>query len=162
MRTRKLSFVSLSILIFAFSSSGLLITLSTSNSPYFQLQNEFGVNSESDTKSRDYWPTSRWLNSTPKKQNMDSSILNDMLAHIYEQDYNFDSIIIVRNGYMVLEEYPNPGYDSDDLHILYSVTKSITSCLIGIAIDYGFIDNISQRVIDFFPNKAIANLDARK
>ncbi|MFX0108233.1 MAG: serine hydrolase domain-containing protein [Candidatus Hodarchaeota archaeon] len=47
-------------------------------------------------------------------------------------------------------------------HILHSVTKSFASTLIGIALYQGLLDNLSQRVIDFFPEYEIQNLDNRK
>ena len=112
--------------------------------------------------ARDYWPTVEWLSSTPESQNMNTTLLNSMISYIYDQEYAFDSIIVVRHGYMVLEEYPNPRYTSDDLHILYSVTKSFTSALIGIAIDLGYIESVDQKLLDFFPNTTILNLDSRK
>ena len=111
---------------------------------------------------RDYWPTVEWLSSTPESQNMNTTLLNSMISYIYDQEYAFDSIIIVRHGYVVLEEYPNPRYTSDDLHILYSVTKSFTSALVGIAIDLGYIESVDQKLLDFFPNTTILNLDSRK
>jgi len=43
-----------------------------------------------------------------------------------------------------------------------SVTKSITSVLTGIAIDKGYIKSLRQPVLDFFPDRKIANLDNRK
>ena len=93
---------------------------------------------------------------------MQSKTLEDMLSYIENKNYNFDSIVIIRNGYLVFEEYFDDEYDSETLHILYSVTKSVTSALIGIAIDKGIIDNISQKLVDFFPEKTIRNLDDRK
>ncbi|MFW9982248.1 MAG: serine hydrolase domain-containing protein, partial [Candidatus Thorarchaeota archaeon] len=41
-------------------------------------------------------------------------------------------------------------------------TKSFMSALIGIAIDLGYIDNVSQPILDFFPNYTIDNWDPRK
>ncbi|MFX0195057.1 MAG: serine hydrolase domain-containing protein [Candidatus Hodarchaeota archaeon] len=112
--------------------------------------------------SRDYWPTISWRTSTPETQGMDSTMLNQMLEYIGEQGYNIDSIMVIRNGYIVLEEYTNPSYNQITKHVCYSVTKSFTSALIGIAIQKGFINNIDQKVVDFFPDKTIANLDIRK
>ena len=34
---------------------------------------------------------------------------------------------------------------------VYSVTKSIISILIGIAVDRGYIQSVDQKVLDFFP-----------
>lgn len=73
------------------------------------------------------------------------------------------SLLIVRNGKLVFEEY-FPGtdyygtqiiyYDRDTQHFLWSVTKSYTSALLGIAIQRGFIRDVSQRIFDFFPELA--------
>jgi CubicO group peptidase (beta-lactamase class C family) len=63
---------------------------------------------------------------------------------------------------VVLEEYPNPIFGPGRPHLLYSTTKSVTSALIGIAIDRGTIESVDQRVVDFFIDRSIANLDPRK
>src|SRR5262249_35764084 len=49
----------------------------------------------------------------------------------------------------------------DSLHHLYSVTKSITSALVGIAIKQGAIKSVHQPVLDFFPKLANVNRDRR-
>jgi CubicO group peptidase (beta-lactamase class C family) len=49
------------------------------------------------------------------------------------------------------------------LHPCYSVTKSFTSALIGIAIDQGYINGVDDNLLDFFPEyEDIANLDDTK
>jgi CubicO group peptidase (beta-lactamase class C family) len=107
------------------------------------------------------WPTEGWHTSSPEEQDMDSAILNQMMERIDERDAPIDSVIVVRNGYIVFEQYRN-DYDQDSSHHIQSVTKSFTSTLVGIAIQEGFIENVDQRVLDFFPERTIANLDARK
>jgi CubicO group peptidase (beta-lactamase class C family) len=92
---------------------------------------------------------------------MDSQQLNNVDGYVNSSDLAIDSVIVVRHGYIVHELYT--GYWTRELeHHLYSVTKSVTSILIGIALDKGFIKNVSQKVVDFFPNRTIANLDSRK
>ena len=61
---------------------------------------------------------------------------------------------------MVFEEYFN-GWDETGIHQLFSVTKSVISCLIGIAVEEGLLE-INQTVLSFFPDKVIDNLDADK
>jgi hypothetical protein len=109
----------------------------------------------------DYWPTEEWIFSTPEEQGMDSSVLNGILEDIYNLDMAVHSVIVVRNGYIVMENY-TAYYTPTILHTIQSCTKSVISALIGIAIDKGYIDNVSQRVIDFFPNITIENMDLRK
>ncbi|TFH07093.1 MAG: class C beta-lactamase-related serine hydrolase [Candidatus Thorarchaeota archaeon] len=117
---------------------------------------------------RDYWPTLGWQNSTPAEQGMDASTLQAMIDHIVDEDLDVHSVIVIRNGYIVLEEYPNPFQGQsrttsfDGTHYLYSTTKSFTSCMIGIAIDKGFLDNTSQTVLSLFPDMTFDNVDERK
>ena len=107
------------------------------------------------------WPTNGWLTSTPEEQKMDSTKLEEMMEHIDEHDYAIDSILVVRNGYIVWEEYPS-FYTMTTPHQIRSATKSFTSAVLGIAIQEGYIENVDQKVVDFFPEKNIQNLDSRK
>jgi CubicO group peptidase (beta-lactamase class C family) len=85
-----------------------------------------------------------------------------MLEVIEMLELPIDAIVVQHHGQVVFESYPDPQYGPDDLHRLYSVTKSFTSALIGIAIHEGFIDGVDQKVLDFFPEWSIQNMDARK
>jgi CubicO group peptidase (beta-lactamase class C family) len=84
-----------------------------------------------------------------------------MMARIKKKNYDIDSILIVRNGIIVLDAYFWP-FTRGQKHNIASCTKSIVSALIGIAMDKGFIRSINQPVIDFFQDKKIANMDDRK
>lgn len=77
-------------------------------------------------------------------------------------DHRIHSILIVKDGKLVFEEYfpgekfnlaqptGETGFDMNDTHNLCSVTKSFTSALLGIALDKGFIQSVDQKVADFF------------
>jgi CubicO group peptidase (beta-lactamase class C family) len=87
------------------------------------------------------------------------------------------ALLIVRDGRLVLEEYFNgldfeaavgdsivgtwTAFDRDTPHNLASVTKSVTSTLVGIAIDRGLIASVDTAAYDFFPEHADLR-DARK
>ncbi|WP_108127555.1 serine hydrolase domain-containing protein [Saccharospirillum mangrovi] len=58
-------------------------------------------------------------------------------------DHQLDSILVARHGRLVYERYFN-GYAADTPHDLRSATKSITSLLVGMAIDDGAILNVDQ------------------
>jgi CubicO group peptidase (beta-lactamase class C family) len=45
---------------------------------------------------------------------------------------------------------------------MHSVTKSVMSALIGIAIDQGYIEDVNQTITELFPDRKISNLDERK
>jgi CubicO group peptidase (beta-lactamase class C family) len=108
--------------------------------------------------SESYWPAQGWRTSTPEKQGFDAGKLAEGLEALRESGLN--SLLIVRNGYVVLDAYVYP-YDNTIPHKLASVTKSVMTTLIGIAVDQGRIQ-LDQPLVSFFPNRAIANLDARK
>lgn len=102
--------------------------------------------------------------STPEEQGMDSrGLANAVVGFLLENrdDYRPHQVIVVRHGHRVLDVtfYPFP---SGVRHDLASVGKTITGTLIGIAIDKGFIASAEERVLSFFPDRQVANRDARK
>ena len=107
------------------------------------------------------YPTQGWQSSTPEEQGMRSQMLAEMMEHIKKNNFNIDSISIDRNGYIILDAYLGP-FSKEQKHIIHSCTKSIMSALIGIAIDKGYIKNVDQPIMDFFPDKEFANMDDLK
>lgn len=59
-----------------------------------------------------------------------------------------NSMVIVRDGYILFEEYYN-GTDAEIQHAIFSITKSVLSILVGIAIDQGLLEGVDQTVCDF-------------
>ena len=51
------------------------------------------------------------------------------------------SLLIARGGKLVVEQYFH-GWRPDDLHRIASVTKSVSSLLVGVAIDRGLLDGV--------------------
>ena len=109
----------------------------------------------------DYWPTHGWRTSTPEAQGMRSDVLADMFADLTYSDHSIDSVTIIRNGYIVLDAYFFP-FRKDTKHIIHSCTKSITSTLVGIAIDKGYIQNVQQPLMAFFPDISLADTTGGK
>lgn len=60
------------------------------------------------------------------------------------------SFLIVKNGKLVHEVYFK-GYNKESLQEIFSITKSVSSTLIGITVDKGFIENVEQSMIDLLP-----------
>ncbi|MXV13881.1 serine hydrolase domain-containing protein [Hufsiella ginkgonis] len=90
---------------------------------------------------------------TASAQSSFESITRAVKAGDYQ---NIHSILIQKQGKNVYERYFN-GYTRDSLHDTRSAFKSVTSLLVGIAVDKGLISNIDQPVYQFFPeNKAFA------
>ncbi len=77
------------------------------------------------------------------------------LERIIGRDYGkIAGIVVQRNGLTCFDHYFN-GYNADDALHVYSVTKSVFSALIGIAISKGLIRSVDQRVLDFFPDYVV-------
>lgn len=60
------------------------------------------------------------------------------------------SLLVLRHDTLAVEEYFH-GYGPDDLHGLASVTKSVSSLLVGAALDQGKIKSMDELVVSFFP-----------
>ncbi|PYR93829.1 MAG: 6-aminohexanoate hydrolase [Acidobacteria bacterium] len=108
-----------------------------------------------------YWPGDRWRSSPPEAQGMDSVVLADALEYIRVHRTRIHSLMIVRNGYVVLDASFFP-FQKDTLHDVASVTKSITSTLIGIVIGDGRIRDVKQPVLSVFDDRRVQHRDDRK
>jgi len=101
--------------------------------------------------------------STPEAEGMNPGLLNAMMVVIAEQNARtdsadtIDSVIVIRHGNVVLEAYPNPRYSATSAHHLFSVTKSITSLLVGIALDLGLIGSVTDPILSYFPDAVPAD-----
>ncbi|HII80645.1 MAG TPA: beta-lactamase family protein, partial [Methanosarcina sp.] len=122
---------------------------------------ESGNGPGSVNESAAYWPTGGWRTSTPEQQGMDSEKLAELLDYVQENDINIHSLLVIRNGYVVTDAYFYP-FSNGSVHDVASVTKSVTGTLIGIAISEEYIAGVDQPVLEFFPNRTVANVDANK
>jgi CubicO group peptidase (beta-lactamase class C family) len=105
------------------------------------------------------WPTKEWLMSTPEEQGMDSSALAKLVA--FGGSHSFDSLLVVRHGRIVLDAYYAP-YTADIPHEIHSSTKAVLSTLLGMIYKDGSLDRLDHPVLDFFPDRHVANVDDRK
>ncbi|HEX6848716.1 MAG TPA: serine hydrolase [Chitinophagaceae bacterium] len=100
-----------------------------------------------------------------KDGGLDETVIKAMADSIANGDYpNIHSVLILRNNKLVYENYW-PGQDEirttdfvglrqhhrDSLHDIRSITKSIVSAAMMIAIEQGKIKDVEQRIFDFFP-----------
>lgn len=94
---------------------------------------------------KDKWNTSDFL-----KEGMSESRINELINFINKENKPIHSLVIIKNGNVVKDISFN-GYSSKERHAIYSCSKSITSALIGKCIQQGYIKNVSQKVLEFFP-----------
>ncbi len=112
-----------------------------------------------------YWPTSEWRTDIPESEGMNGTLLQELHDAIENPYYYPDllSLLLVKNGTLVYEQYQDSSMQNASTpRDLYSATKSITSTLIGMALDKGYIDNISQTVLSFFPDYTFDNPSEEK
>ncbi len=100
--------------------------------------------------------------------NLNDELLDEAVTKIRKGRFGpIHSMLISISDRLILEEYV-PGYrfrwdarkhrgdmvtwDQNHLHRVMSVTKSITSTCIGIAINQGFIQHIEQSIFDYLPD----------
>ncbi len=88
------------------------------------------------------------LNDVPIRTMMDS-----INSGIYA---TFNSLLIFKNDKLIFEEYFN-GFDASKLQPLWSVTKSISSAIIGISLEQGKISNVNETIHDLMARHTQVN-----
>jgi CubicO group peptidase (beta-lactamase class C family) len=94
------------------------------------------------------WPGDDWELSTPEDQGMDVTRLEDVAS--YCQEHNCGAVVITRHGRIVWERYWL-GWNENSTDNSWSMAKSITDALVGIAISEGKIEGVDQSAADFIP-----------
>ena len=133
------------------------------------------------------WPTEGWKTSTPEAQAVDVAPLAALDAEFAAGEHGYiDGMLVIRNGFIVYEKsYQNdydklfegrdsrrwqynyydpewhPYYKRSSLHTMQSVSKSVTSALIGIAIERGEIPGTEVAVAGYFDDYQPAVADPR-
>jgi len=114
---------------------------------------------------------------TLEEVNIDSELIEEAVNGINRGKYReVHSILVFKDGKLALEEYfegHKYQWDAPDhhgelvtwnrsmSHVLQSVTKSITSTCIGIAIDKGFIESVHQSIFDYLPEHQPLKTDGK-
>ncbi len=87
------------------------------------------------------WPFHKNINNIPATEKLRKT--NEQLETV--------AFLIIKNDSILFEEYAE-NYGPESKTNSFSMAKSITSALLGKAIDDGFIKNLDQPVSDFYPN----------
>lgn len=120
------------------------------------------ITAYSPSQVRNYWPTESWQIKSLSSVGIDSLKIDEMHQTIVSSMSYVDAFLIVKDGYLVYEMYYGDGYDENSQHQVASVTKSITSILIGILKRQGMLDSIDTKpVIEYFPEYKDVNTDPR-
>jgi CubicO group peptidase (beta-lactamase class C family) len=114
-----------------------------------------------------------WQTGSLTEVGFDPDYFDSLMKDLVSIDgHNLHSLLIVKDGKLVFEEYfsgekfnlaqfiGETGFDRTDTHNLCSVTKSFTSAILGIAIDQGYIQSVHQHVSEFFPEYSMMFVDS--
>lgn len=97
-----------------------------------------------------------------RSMDLDTTRLYHFFSQAKAGPNKLHSTLLVKNGHLIIEEYFN-GQEASQPHDMRSVSKSIRSLLLGIAIDKGYIDSIDDPISNYLePLQANKNLDPRK
>jgi len=96
------------------------------------------------------FPEKEWIKRSPRSLEINTDTLAAVGALIKKAHAN---AVLIRNGYLVAEwNYDGPG----DMKLeVQSITKSITSMLLGVALKEGKIADIHDRVKDYYPDFSV-------
>jgi CubicO group peptidase (beta-lactamase class C family) len=121
-----------------------------------------GGPSAEDLAAVDYAPVSRddWQVSTPEEQGLDPTLVARLYYNASKLETIY-SLLVFKNGYLVAEDYFHIGTSKQKVNI-HSVTKSINSALVGIALEQGCLSSLDQKMMEFFPELASQITDPRK
>jgi CubicO group peptidase (beta-lactamase class C family) len=110
------------------------------------------------------YPDDFWTTTTPEQAQIDATGIANALARIASNNWEIHSFVVARNGKLVFEYYGwKTGKNADDpdksphqvvpteRHPVHSTTKSVSSSLIGIALDEGLIPSVDLLIVPYFP-----------
>jgi CubicO group peptidase (beta-lactamase class C family) len=94
-----------------------------------------------------------WRVDAPEDHDMDPVQLEAAKAYAFADGMNTQGVVVVRGGAIVAEWY-GPGADADSWAASWSMSKSVASALIGIAIGDGKIPSVDEPMTTWYPDWA--------
>jgi CubicO group peptidase (beta-lactamase class C family) len=138
----------------------LTVVLAACTSPSGQRSPVTSQQGSAAPSQRDYWPTSGWRTAPPQAQGMDPAVLAAIPGNVVSLHPEVRSLLVVRHGYLVYEHYWQ-GRTASDGDNLQSVTKSVVSALVGIALGDGKLKGLDQPVGELLARHLPKDADPR-
>ncbi|MFN2124041.1 MAG: hypothetical protein ACK2UP_11125, partial [Candidatus Promineifilaceae bacterium] len=101
-----------------------------------------------------------WQVSTPEEQGLDPMLVAELYHNAAELETLY-GLLVIKDGRLIAEDYFNEG-SVEQKALLQSAAKSITSALVGIALDRGCLSSVDQKMLEFFPEFSGQIDDPRK
>jgi CubicO group peptidase (beta-lactamase class C family) len=104
-----------------------------------------------------------WRTARPSEEGLNTEVLGALVTTIGAGELEFThSILIARRGKLVFEEYFY-GFDRETRHDMRSASKTVTSTLVGLAVQEGRIDGSKSAMLPYFQQyRRYDNWDDRK
>lgn len=93
---------------------------------------------------------SEWIKKSPEKEGIPSLWLTNMMNRWESQLCHVHGYMILRNGNLIAEAYKYP-YTAESVRTLHSVSKTVTSIAVGLAVSEGYL-TVNDKVLSFFPD----------
>jgi CubicO group peptidase (beta-lactamase class C family) len=106
------------------------------------------------------WPTRGWRTAAPQDHGINPSVLTGIDNQARTAFPGLRSVLVVRGGELVVERYYH-GSAAAEYHNVFSVTKSVTSALVGIALGDHRIRSLHQTVGELLGRQLPATADPR-
>ena len=91
-----------------------------------------------------------WNIVSPETLGIETSSVQELIDYIKEPSLNTQAAILIK-GNNIIAEYYAEGYNKNDQVTSWSVAKSFSSTLIGIAIDEGYINSVDDSIALYLP-----------
>lgn len=134
------------------------------------------------------WPGEAWAVSDPAREGIAPEVIDSLVAEMSAGEYGLiDHFLLIRHGRIIADhrfehdyeavaarydttnhqynyDHPawHPYYRDTDLHTLQSVTKSVTSVALGIAMDAGMVPSVAAPAMSYFDPYAPDMSDPRR
>ena len=95
------------------------------------------------------WPTLEWNTASLESQGMCPDEVQSVIDYAFLEGNDTGAIIVIRNGYIVIEEYDS-GKTENDLATSWSVGKSFASALMGVALEEGLVSSLDETTGQYF------------
>lgn len=120
----------------------------------FALSVSCGASSQQSKSEDEKTPKNTDLpRSTPAQEGVDPDAIDQFVrALMMVPQTDIHHVMVVRHGKVIAEAHPAP-FTKDDVHTLYSCSKTFTMLAIGMLVDDGKL-SVDDKVIDLLPDKA--------
>jgi CubicO group peptidase (beta-lactamase class C family) len=105
-----------------------------------------------------------WSISTPEQESINRTNLEQSFRLLYDDNrfWMARSLLVIRNGKLVAEAYPHDIADREQFANIQSCTKSITSIMVGVAIQEGLDISVEDKLYEIYPELFDQDLNKRE